>query len=83
MTRRWPIPFTQDSPGVPSRSLPNTGDRGSRWTTLLLYLAAGVVYIAIGVFVEEFLFSFVVGAAYLLIVVWAIPALLRRLRSHR
>lgn len=50
---------------------------------MLLYLAAGVVYIAIGVFVEEFLFSFVVGAAYLLIVVWAIPALLRRLRSHR
>jgi membrane protein implicated in regulation of membrane protease activity len=46
---------------------------------LALYLVAGVVYVAIGVAVPEFLFSWYVAAAYLLLCVVALPALVRRL----
>jgi hypothetical protein len=49
-------------------------------TELALYLAAGVVYIALGVAVPELLFSWVEGAAFLLIAVWLLPALVARLR---
>ena len=45
---------------------------------LALYIAAGVVYIALGVAIPELLFSWIEGAVYLLIAVWALPALLRR-----
>ena len=44
------------------------------------YLAAAAVYVALGVAVPAFLFSWVVGAVYLLLAVWVVPALLRRLR---
>ena len=43
------------------------------WRELALYLAAGVVYVAIGVNVPEFLFSWVVAAGYLLLCVVALP----------
>jgi len=43
------------------------------------YLAAGAVYIAIGLMVPDFLLSWVVAAAYLLVAVWLVPAGLRRL----
>jgi hypothetical protein len=45
-----------------------------------LYLAAAVAYIAVGVAVPELLLSWVEGAAFLLVAVWALPALVRRLR---
>jgi hypothetical protein len=45
-----------------------------------LYVAAGVAYVALGVAVPELLFSWVEGAAFLLIAVWLLPALLERLR---
>jgi uncharacterized membrane protein (DUF485 family) len=45
---------------------------------LALYVAAGVVYIALGVAIPELLFSWIEGAVYLLIAVWVLPALLRR-----
>jgi len=48
---------------------------------LALYVAAGVVYVAIGVSVVEFLFSWVVAAVYLLLCVVALPAAVRRLRA--
>ena len=44
------------------------------------YLAAAAVYVALGVAVPEFLFSWVVGAVYLLLAVWVVPRVLRRLR---
>jgi hypothetical protein len=44
---------------------------------LVLYLAAGVLYVAIGVALPEFLFSWVVAAGYLLVCVVALPALIR------
>lgn len=45
-----------------------------------LYLAAAIAYVALGVAVPDFLFSWVVGAAFLLLAVWLVPSLLRRLR---
>jgi hypothetical protein len=47
---------------------------------LALYLAAGAAYVALGVAVPELLFSWVEGAAFLLVAVWILPALVRRLR---
>ncbi len=65
-------------PGVPHRRLREALAAG--WRELALYLAAGVVYVAIGVAFVEFLFSWFVAAAYLLLWVVALPALVRRLR---
>jgi hypothetical protein len=42
------------------------------------YLLAAAVYIAIGVAVTDFLLSFWVGVAYVVIAAWAVPALSRR-----
>jgi hypothetical protein len=42
------------------------------------YCAAAAIYIAIGVAVTDFLYSFWVGVAYVLVVTWAVPAALRR-----
>jgi hypothetical protein len=47
---------------------------------LLLYVAAGVAYIALGVAVPELLFSWIEGAVFLLLAVWVLPALVERLR---
>jgi hypothetical protein len=46
----------------------------------LLYAGAAVSYISIGVFVTEFALSWVVGFSWLLLWVWGLPALWRRLR---
>jgi hypothetical protein len=43
------------------------------------YCLAAAVYIAIGVAVTDFLLSFWVGVAYLVVAAWAIPTLVRRL----
>jgi membrane-bound metal-dependent hydrolase YbcI (DUF457 family) len=43
------------------------------------YVAASAVYIAIGVAYTDFLFSFFVGLAYLLLVAWLVPAAVRRI----
>jgi hypothetical protein len=47
---------------------------------LLLYLAAGVAYVAIGVAFPEFLFAWVVAVGFLLVSVVVLPALVSRLR---
>jgi hypothetical protein len=47
---------------------------------LALYVAAGVLYIAIGVTFPEFMFSWIVAAAYLFVCVVVLPAAVRRLR---
>jgi hypothetical protein len=46
----------------------------------LRYVAAAVVYVALGVFVPQLLLSWPVAAAFLLVAVWVLPALARRLR---
>jgi hypothetical protein len=43
------------------------------------YVAAAAVYIAVGVWFTDFLLSFFVALAYLLLVAWLIPAGVRRL----
>jgi hypothetical protein len=47
---------------------------------LALYLAAAAAYVALGVAVPELLFSWIEGAVFLLLAVWIVPAVLRRLR---
>jgi len=42
------------------------------------YVAAAAAYIAIGVAYTDFLFSFFVALAYLLVVAWLVPAAVRR-----
>ena len=43
------------------------------------YVAAGVLYVAIGVWETDFLLSFWVALAYLLVMVWAVPVAVGRL----
>ena len=50
------------------------------WRELALYLAAGVVYIAIGVAFPEFLFTWVVAVGFLLVTVVLLPALVHAVR---
>jgi hypothetical protein len=67
-------------PGLPDRHLTDLREAlRLGWRELALYLAAGVVYVAIGVAVPEFLFSWYVAVGYLLLCVVALPALVRRL----
>jgi hypothetical protein len=51
------------------------------WREVAMYLAAGVLYIAIGVAFPTFLFSWVVAAGYLVLCLVVLPALARRLFS--
>ena len=44
----------------------------------VLYLSAGVAYVALGVAVPELLFAWVVAAVFLLVSVVVLPALVRR-----
>ena len=46
------------------------------------YLVCAAVYITVGVFETDFLLSFWVALAYLLLVAWAVPAAVRRLRPR-
>ncbi len=50
--------------------------------TLALYLAAAVAYIGLGVLDTNLLLSWFEGAAFLLLAVWVVPALVRRLRAR-
>jgi hypothetical protein len=50
---------------------------------LLLYLAAGVAYLVIGVAFPEFLFAWVVGVGFLLACVVVLPALVDRAKADR
>ncbi len=51
---------------------------GSR--TLALYGIAAAAYVTLGVAFPRFLLSWVEGAVFLLLAVWLLPAILRRLR---
>jgi hypothetical protein len=44
------------------------------------YAAAAALYVLIGVFVTDFLLSVFVATAYLVLVAWAVPAAVRRMR---
>lgn len=49
----------------------------AQFRVFLGYCAASAVYIAIGVTVTDFLYSFWVGMAYLLVAVWLVPRIVR------
>ena len=44
------------------------------------YLVCAAIYITVGVFETDFLLSFWVALAYLLLTAWAVPKVIRRLR---
>ncbi|HZQ65694.1 MAG TPA: hypothetical protein VFA66_10755 [Gaiellaceae bacterium] len=44
------------------------------------YLAAAAVYVGIGVYEVDFLLSYWVAVAYVLVTVWIVPSVVRRLR---
>jgi hypothetical protein len=44
------------------------------------YLVAGALYVALGVWDTRLLLSWAEGIAFLMVTVWAIPALIRRWR---
>ena len=46
---------------------------------LRLYLVAALAYIALGLALPDLLYSWVEGTAFLLLVVWILPSLVRRL----
>jgi len=47
--------------------------------TLLAYAAAAAIYITIGVLTTDFLLSVFVAAAFLLLTVWVVPMIVRRI----
>ena len=56
------------------------GSRRARFKGLVPYLVAGALYVALGVWEPLFLLSWAEGIGFLLLAVWAIPALVRRWR---
>ena len=60
-----------------SRALPRVSRRV--WEPAL-YAGAAVSYVTIGVFLNDFVLSWVVAFAWLLLWVWGVPTLIRRLR---
>jgi hypothetical protein len=50
----------------------------AQFRVFLGYCLASAVYVAIGVAVTDFLYSFWVGVAYVLIAAWIVPAVVRR-----
>ncbi len=54
----------------------------TRRIELLVYVLAGVSYVALGVF-HKFLLNWIIGPVWLVTVVWAAPALVDRLRLDR
>lgn len=60
-----------------------SGTPESAWAgrqALAVYSAAGVLYIALGVFIPELLFSWWEGVPFLLLFVWAAHRIRSRLR---
>ena len=47
--------------------------------SLLPYVAAGVLYVVIALFEVDFMFSVLVAMVYLVVVVWLLPLVVRRL----
>jgi hypothetical protein len=53
------------------------------WRELVLYLATGVAYVAVGVAFPELLFAWVVGVGFLLVSVVVLPMLVDRAKAGR
>ena len=59
-----------------ARHLPTRRQIASCWP----YLGAAVAYVAIGVFLTDFMLSVFTAIGYLLVVVWLVPLAIRKLR---
>ena len=51
----------------------------AQFRVFLGYCLASAVYVAIGLAVTDFLYSFWVGVAYLLVAAWLVPIVVHRL----
>lgn len=80
MLRRGRLAFAGMRPSGSHRDHGRTPADGDERRAAVLYVVAGVAYIALGVAVPELLLSWAEGVAFLLLAVWLIPAALRRLR---
>lgn len=56
------------------------GDALRRYNVQLLYGASSIAYITLGIFVKQALALWIEGAAFLLLTVWLLPALISRIR---
>ena len=75
--------FCPDGQGVEGNALnPNEENQADpNWTghqTLAIYVLAGLVYVSLGIFIPELLFSWWVGVPFLLLFVWIANALWKR-----
>lgn len=52
-----------------------------RYNVQILYGVSGLAYITLGIFVKQVLALWIEGAAFLLLTVWLLPALVRRIRE--
>ena len=50
-----------------------------QFVTLLAYAGVAAIYITIGVMTTDFLLSVFVACAFLLLTVWLVPAIVRRI----
>lgn len=78
---------TSHEPGA-SSPLPAPTGRPSdppwytRRTELVLYVLAGTSYVAFGIF-HKFLLNWIVGPIWLVAWIWAVPAIIERIRRAR
>jgi uncharacterized membrane-anchored protein len=61
---------------------PGDPDWYTRRIELALYVAAGVSYVVVGMYFK-FLLNWVIGPVWLVTWIWAVPALVERLRQDR
>jgi uncharacterized membrane-anchored protein len=75
----------RDSTPDPPLSAPTRRPGDPEWYTrrieLALYVAAGVSYVVLGMF-HKFLLNWLIGPIWLVVWVWAAPALVERLRRR-
>ncbi|MGK2948736.1 MAG: hypothetical protein ACSLFP_09190 [Acidimicrobiales bacterium] len=61
---------------------PGDPDWYTRRLELALYVVAGATYVGLGIF-HKFLLNWVIGPVWLVVWVWAVPAIVDRVRRSR
>lgn len=79
-------PVTQPQPAAdPPLSAPTGRPGDPIWYTrrveLVLYVLAGATYVLLGIF-HKFLLNWVIGPIWLVVWIWAVPALIDRARRN-
>jgi hypothetical protein len=77
---------TSPDAGTPPLSAPTGRPGDPAWYTrrieLALYVLAGVTYVGLGMF-HKFLLNWIIGPIWLVAWVWAVPAVVERVRARR